>query len=384
MTQDQALQNLTTIKQYYDGIDYPKYRNIDLPVFKKHYDNLCDLKQALESNVIYNRLVSAMSQIISRVEEQQKYLKESPDSQWSNLSERGMNKVIPAIDKRNVVEFPVQWTDKWGNTCSANNGFWTAKNYRIMDALGYMFLLKEGNDRLPEEHYPIFDDLMEIETRERQLNGIITDLSTGISTSHHTHTVYSIGFNDIHFRKHTGLRVSSADILNLLLETSRVEFKLCYPVRIKSTGNNEDYHYMSFYSRFFEVKEQTERVRKDGIVQLRRYRVFFNTLLGELFVNNLKARFNDWVERKFYNLPDSAQLFYRRKLLNNSYNDKSFLLSTIAVAAGLYNADEGNLIRTVERNILEPLKGFGYIHSYKRVKGHGGIKYDIIRKAPKS
>ncbi len=75
---------------------------------------------------------------------------------------------------------------------------------------------------------------------------------------------------------------------------------------------------------------------------------------------------------------------YRRKLLNNSYNDKSFLLSTIAVAAGLYNADEGNLIRTVERNILEPLKGFGYIHSYKRVKGHGGIKYDIIRKAPKS
>ena len=74
-----------------------------------------------------------------------------------------MNKVIPAIDKRNVVEFPIHWTDKWGNTCSANNGFWTAKNYRIMDALGYMFLLKEGNDRLPEKHYPIFDDLMEIE-----------------------------------------------------------------------------------------------------------------------------------------------------------------------------------------------------------------------------
>jgi hypothetical protein len=384
MVTDHAQQTLTAIKQYYDAVDYPKYRNIDLPVFKKHYDELIGLKPILESNVIYNRLVNAISQVISRVEEQQSFLQEPTKNSWSNLSERGMNKVIPAIEKRNVVEFPVQWTDKWGNACSADKGYWTAKNYRVMDALGYMLLLKEGGDRLPEEHYPIFDDLMDIESRERQLNGIVTDLSTGINTSVLHHTVYSIGFDDSHFRKHTGLKVSSADILNLLLDTSRVEFKLCYPVRLKSIGNDDGYHHMNFYSRFFEVREHPKRIRKDGIVQLRRYRVFFNTLLGELFVNNLKARYNDWVDRKFYSLPDSAQLFYRRKMLNNSYNDKTFLLSTIAIAAGLYTSDEGNLIRTIERNILEPLKGFGYIHSYKRVNGHGGIKYEIIRKTPKS
>jgi len=292
-----------------------------------------------------------------------------------------MNKVIPAIGKRNDVDSPVLWTDKWGNTCSAYNGYWAAKNYRVMDALGYMLLLKEGNDRLPEEHYPIFDDLMDIESREHQLHGSAPGLSTGINTSILHHTIYSIGFNDIHFRKHTGLRISSAEILNLLLDTSRVEFKLCYPVRLKTTGNDEVYHHMNCYSRFFEVIDQPERVRKDGIVQLRRYRVLFSTLLGELFVNNLKARYNDWVNRKFYSLPDSAQLFYRRIMLNNNHKDIPVLLSNIAKAAGLSTSDEGNLIRTVERNILEPLKGLGYIYSYIRVNGHGGIKYEIIRKA---
>ena len=56
MTTDQALLILAEIKLYYDVIDCPKYRNIDLADFKKHYDKLCDLKPALESNVILSCL----------------------------------------------------------------------------------------------------------------------------------------------------------------------------------------------------------------------------------------------------------------------------------------------------------------------------------------
>ncbi len=178
MNTDQALQALKSIKQYYDAVKYPKYRNLDLPAFKARYERLATLKPQLESNVVYNRLVNAMSQVISKVEEQQRYIEAPAGETWSNLSERGMNKVIPPIDKRKVGQFPVQWTDKWGNDCFVSKGYWTAKNYRVMDALGYMLLLKEGGDRLPEEHYPIFDDLMDIEARENQLNGSGAGLST--------------------------------------------------------------------------------------------------------------------------------------------------------------------------------------------------------------
>jgi len=389
MNTTQAQEALVVIKQYYDEIKYPKHRNLDFTTFKAQYDQLTALKPYLKSNVIYTRLVSAMSQVIARIEEQHRLLEESPDDMWANLSERGMNKVIPSVDKRKVGQFPVQWTDKWGNDCYVSNGYWTAKNYRVMDALGYMLLLKEGGDRLPEECLPIFNDLMDIEIREHQLNGSgnntenDTDISLGVNSKVQENVVFSIGFGDNDFRKFTALNVSSTDILNLLLETSRVEFKLSFPVRLKSTGNKENLHRMNYYSRFFEMGHIDKRVRKDGIVQQRRYRVYFSTLLGELFVNNLKSRYNDWVDLKFYTLPDSAQLFYRRRLLHNDYKKIPISLINIANAAGLCDPNETNLIKTIETNVFEPLKGYGYISDFKQHQGHAGIMYTVYRTTKK-
>ena len=121
-----------------------------------------------------------------------------------------MNKVIPAVLRTKDHTFPIEWTDKWGNTCSVSNGYWTAKNYRVMDVLGYMFVMKMGGDRLPEHPAPIFDDLFEVEQRENQLNGLAT-VSTLIMGKH------TIGFTDDDFRQHTGLKLSSADILHCSL-----------------------------------------------------------------------------------------------------------------------------------------------------------------------
>jgi hypothetical protein len=173
-------------------------------------------------------------------------------------------------------------------------------------------------------------------------------------------------------------------MLELLLETSRVEFKVSFPVRLRSTGNRMNFHRMNFYSRFFELAEERVKVRKDSIVQQRKYRVFFNTLLGELFVNNLLAKFNDRIGLEFYALPDSAQLFYRRMLLHISFKSIEFKLETIAEATGLKDSNRTNLINTIERNIFEPLKDRGYIASFKRSEGLDGTRYIIKRTSGKS
>ena len=56
--------------------------------------------------------------------------------------------------------------------------------------------------------------------------------------------------------------MSSSDILNLLLDTSRVEFKLVYPVRLRNEeGPKQDLYFMNIYSRFFELG------RSEGDVQ---------------------------------------------------------------------------------------------------------------------
>ena len=66
-------------------------------------------------------------------------------------------------------------------------------------------------------------------------------------------TRHYIRFTDDDFRKFTDLRMNSTEIKTLLLETSRVEFKLTFPVRLKSTGSKENTHRMNYYSRFFEI-----------------------------------------------------------------------------------------------------------------------------------
>ena len=372
MTDSTALEIFEEVQAYYDSIEYPKYRNVELTVFKRKYDSLEDIKTHLETNMKYIRLVSAMSQIIARLEHQN-HLKETPEDKiWSNLSERGMNIAVRPAYRSKTTDFPVEWTDKWGNSCYLNHGYWEAKNYRVMDALSYMFLLKEGKNKLPSVSCPIFNDLGDVMLRENQLDPANCQ---GKASAR-----YSIGFTDSDFRKMTGLKLSSSEILNLLLETQRAEFKLSFPVRLISTGAKQQVHRMNIYSRFFELAAEEYRVRKDGVVQERRYRVLFNTILGELFVNNLKARFNDRIDQRLYALlPDSAQILYRRLLLHHNRPRTEVYLSRIAELAGLNDSNETNLKNTIEQNILMPLQVHGYIDSYEKTKGLSGTKYILWR-----
>jgi hypothetical protein len=372
MWTQQAQERFFEIKAYYDAIEAPKYRNADLAALKEQYQALQDLKDDLGQDAEYLKLVNALSQIIAKLEKWADLEKLPQDQVWSNLSERGMNKVIPTVLKSRNHVFPIEYRDKWRNECSVSAGYWSAKNYRVMDALGYMFVLKMGGDRLPEISAPIFNDLKEVSEFEKHLNGIATELPL-------TMTLHSVGFTDEDFREFTGLKLSSAEIMQLLLDTSRVEFKLSFPLRLKSSGNKEVVHRMHHYSRFFELSVEEVRVRSDDIVQARKYRVTFNTLLGQLFVNNLLARYNDRIDHRFYRLPESAQIFYRKLLIHHSYAEFPIHMSKISEAVGLMDGNVSNLLKTIESGILEPLKQAGYLESYEKVPNGNGIKYVIKR-----
>jgi hypothetical protein len=372
MLTKQALERFSEIKAYYDAIEAPKYRHVELGTLRERYQALQELKDDLGEDAEYLRLVNALSQIIAKLEKRAE-LEAMPKDQirW-NLSERGMNKVVPTVTKSKYHVFPIDYQDKWGNECSVSAGYWSAKNYRVMDAIGYMFVLKMGGDRLPEKSAPIFNDLKEVAAFEDHLNGIATEVPLSM-------TLHSVGFTDEDFRQFTGLKLSSAEIMQLLLDTSRVEFKLSFPLRLKSSGNKEVMHRMHHYSRFFELSIEEVRIRSDDIVQARKYRVTFNTLLGQLFVNNLLARYNDRIDHRFYLLPESAQIFYRKLLIHHSFAEFPIHMSKISEAVGLMDGNVSNLLKTVESGILEPLKLTGYIESYEKMPNGNGIKYVIKR-----
>jgi hypothetical protein len=376
MTTDQASMIFNEIKAHYDLIPSPKSRHADLDTLKEKFEQLQRLKNDLGHDHEYIILINGMSQVIAKLEKSSKLVSIPKDKIWSNLSERGMNKVIPPIMKRKGQSLPLEWMDRWGNTCSINEGHWKAKNYTVMDAVGYMFLMKMGGDCLPKNATPIFNDLHDIQQLEKRLNG-------GHSNIIPTVNRHFIRFTDDDFRKFTGFGMSSTQITNLLLKTSRVEFKLTFPVRLKSTGSKENTHRMNYYSRFFEIGHEDITVKSNGVVLARRYHVAFNTLLGELFVNNLLAKFNDRIDIQFYLLADSAQTFYRRALLHNNFGKIEFNLATIADYAGLNDNNQWNLGTTVETNILEPLIEYGYIDSYEKIGDDPKFrKYIILRSGP--
>ena len=172
----------------------------------------------------------------------------------------------------------------------------------------------------------------------------------------------------------------SNEILNLLLETSRVEFRIAFPVRMREEGKGgikEKWYCMNLFSRFFEMGyKETERT--DGIVQNRTYFIFFNTILGELFVHNLLTKGYDWVDNSLYDLPQSAQMFYRRFLLHHNYASIELSLDTIAANLNLRDKNRTNLMTTIEENSLKPLQKNRLILSYEKKVGLSGEKYKIF------
>jgi hypothetical protein len=197
---------------------------------------------------------------------------------------------------------------------------------------------------------------------------------------HFTNLKYYIHFTDDNFRKFTSTSMSSNDILNLLLETSRVEFKIVYPVRLETEKTvKEKHYYMNVFSRFFELGYIDKEIRADGIVSSREYYVAFNTLLGEVFAHNLLSKNYDWVEPSFYTLPYSAQILYRRFLLHNDYVRTELNVETIAQKLNLTDKNITNLIATIEESALKPLKDQGLIDSYEKEEGLSGLKFIIKR-----
>ena len=66
-------------------------------------------------------------------------------------------------------------------------------------------------------------------------------------------------------------------------------------------------------------------------------------------------------------------------LIHHNFKSSGLYLIKIAEVVGFRDSNPTNLIKTVETNILEPLKSDGYIESYEQKPNGNGIKYLIKR-----
>lgn len=390
MNKQEATDIFNKIRKDYYRIKTPKYKNIDPDLWQKRYLELLDLKPFLHDHPLFQRLVNGLSQALTKSEKLDRCRTES--KAWINASERGINKALPALVKKSKtdIDFPYEWSDqKYGHQCSITNGYWGARNYMVMDALGYFYLLKEGGDRLPDNASELFHDIESIRKREVELDQICPQNgSSAINAMLNENEVesimnsrYWICFDDKIFRKFTGLKLSSSDILKLLMETSRVEFKLAFPVRLKLSQKEirEQPYLMNMFSRLFEFGYVEKPRESDEVVRKREYFVTFNTILGELFIHNLKMKNYDWVREDLYSLPASAQIFFRKFIINNDHPRIPINLENIALKLNLIDSNKPNLENTISTNVLDPLERQKFISYYEKTVGLQGTKFIVHR-----
>ena len=156
MTIQEAKSLLSNIQIDYASIPYPKYLHGNLDDLENQYQKLNAVKDQLKDDFAYVRLLNSVTQTLERMRRTSGY------SSWINASERGINKAIPPVLRKanNENILPFHWeSEKSGELCSITNGYWSAKNYMVMDFVGYIFLLKSGGDKLPQESLPYSMDL---------------------------------------------------------------------------------------------------------------------------------------------------------------------------------------------------------------------------------
>ncbi|MBT8294077.1 MAG: hypothetical protein KJN70_12440 [Eudoraea sp.] len=87
----------------------------------------------------------------------------------------------------------------------------------------------------------------------------------------------------------------------------------------------------------------------------------------------------DWIREDLYSLPASAQIFFRKFIVNNNLPRIPINLGNIAQKLNLIDSNKTNLENSILTNVLEPLKMQGFISSYEKTQGLHGTKFFVYR-----
>ena len=281
-------------------------------------------------------------------------------------SERGMNKTIMPISKAiREIKFPVELEIN-GEKYSTTN-CWEARNFMAMDALSYLILKKLG---FPRKAQTIFDSVEEIEKRAELLK------SEDIVTEHQLeedlmslfkNVKYWVKFDAEFFREFTGKQLETQQITDLLTETA-CKFTLSYPVLLRDENKmiKEQKYRVSVHTSFFTLA-YIDALDKNDKTKKRTFYAFFNTGLGECFVNNLLAKGYDMFNtKKFYSLPSLAQMFFRKFILHHShFGPIHKSLEEIRKGLNLRIKGDSDLISYLKDRVFDPLKEKGGISDYQ-------------------
>lgn len=325
--------------------------------------------------------------------------KQKPKAEFA-LSERGINKSVIIITKKAGIEliFPIEMAIN-GERYATDNYF-GSRNFMMMDLLSFLILQKVG---FPKKRITLFDSLEDIERREKEieekgkesekereeldmehgeLDKVKNPMTEEELLDHFKNVKYWVRFDTDFFRRFTRKQNAEAgEVLDLLLQTS-AKFIISYPVRlpVDEKGKIQEKKYINnVFTSFFNAA-WTDEKDKDGRVKHRTFYAFFNSILGEILVNNLLSKGYDIIGTRLYQLPSLAQVFFRRFIVHHSHFGSQVIgLQRIKEGLNLTDENKAQALNYIKSGALEPLKKAGAISSYEIREGINGTEIVIQR-----
>ncbi|MCK5680629.1 hypothetical protein KAI46_07455 [bacterium] len=346
MTYKEAKLSFNEIWYDYAGINRPKYKHADLELLVRHYNTLQELKRWLYDYARYLNLLNGLSQTIAKIKKTKNPSYRKDDNDWNNISEHGFNKDVRILkgQKRDPAN-TVDWEDKYGRQSMQSDANFSARHFAAVDAVAYLWMLQVNDRVLPQSCEPIFNNTLALQKFLNKPVPVPDD------------SMVEVSFNDHYFRKFSGFKYSSSRICKLLEDVAECDFKLTYPVMMvgESGSKKETEVVMPSFSRLFTLTVNVEK-RSDGKIGKRIYKVSFNTLLGMLFIHNLKMKNYGFISSSIYGMNHSAQIFYRKYILSNNHPVSKHKLSNIEKALSFDNSNKTVVENTIKENVLSPLK----------------------------
>lgn len=296
------------------------------------------------------------------------------------LTERSINKIIvPVYKKRKTKDYkPEQWPFKISLHFKVDgkekimdysiDRYWGDNNFDMMDCL--LYLIRQ-NFSFPRRPILLFSDEEELKARAVELkvsipfNPLIETFDTEKELlSRFSKVKYWVKFDSRFFKDFTGNNFMSTETLTNLLIQTAAKFTMTYSVRFSNPKKKNKIEYKTYditiLTSFFDAG-WIDSKDKDGNTINRTFYVFFNTDLGEAYVNNILSGGFDTIPKSFFKLPSLAKMFYRHFIIHEKRWDITKTLAQIKEGLNLTDENETQLINYLEKHVFEPLKKDGYI-----------------------
>jgi hypothetical protein len=149
--------------------------------------------------------------------------------------------------------------------------------------------------------------------------------------------------------------MQSRDIYKLISQVGAIRVKnLKFGVIMEDGKGSRNYIPMTFESNFFTYgRNSTEND----------HFLYFDTILGEAFVENVLKKMNDFVQISLYGLSNLTQILYRKFILTSAYQKIKIRVDSIIKGLNLTDKDRNHQVNQIKDMLEELFKG-RFISSY--------------------